>query len=99
MELIADRGLVLTTPQGKELWTSNTSGTLYGVMNNAGNFLLEDSDFSMLWDSFKYPIDTLLPAQIIEGREVLSSRQSETNFSKGRFQLRLRDDGNLVLIP
>uniref|UniRef100_A0A2N9J920 non-specific serine/threonine protein kinase n=1 Tax=Fagus sylvatica TaxID=28930 RepID=A0A2N9J920_FAGSY len=87
VELIADRGLVLTTPQGKELWTSNTPGTLYGVMNNAGNFLLEDSDFSMLWDSFKYPIDTLLPAQIIEGREVLSSRQSETNFSKGRFQL------------
>jgi hypothetical protein len=97
VELIADRGLVLTGPQGEELWTTNTTGTLYGYMNDTGNFLLQDSDYSNIWESFKYPSDTLLPTQIMERGGVLSSRRSETNFSKGRFQLRLVDNGNLVL--
>ena len=30
-------------------------------------------------------------------RSVLYSRQSETNFSKGRFLLKLQDDGDLLL--
>ncbi|KAK4607338.1 hypothetical protein RGQ29_001247 [Quercus rubra] len=97
VELITERGLVLTGPQGNELWSTNTTGTLYGAMNNTGNFVLEDSNFNKLWESFKNPSDTVLPAQIMERGGVLSSRQSETNFSKGRFQLQLGDDGNLVL--
>ena len=40
---------------------------------------------------------THLPSQIMERGGVLSSRQSETNYSKGRFELRLQQDGNLVL--
>ena len=97
VELITDRGLVLTGPQNDELWSTNSTGTLFGFMNNTGNFVLEDSNFIKLWESFKNPSDTMLPAQIMERGGVLSSRQSETNFSKGRFQLQLGDDGNLVL--
>ncbi|KAK7843454.1 g-type lectin s-receptor-like serine/threonine-protein kinase rlk1 [Quercus suber] len=97
VELITDRGLVLTGPQNDELWTTNSTGTLFGFMNNTGNFVLEDSNFNKLWESFKNPSDTMLPAQIMERGGVLSSRRSEINFSKGRFQLQLGDDGNLVL--
>uniref|UniRef100_A0A2N9J6Q9 Receptor-like serine/threonine-protein kinase n=1 Tax=Fagus sylvatica TaxID=28930 RepID=A0A2N9J6Q9_FAGSY len=99
VELLADRGLVLTSPQGVELWKPNTFvGTVaYGVMNNTGNFVLQDSGFNNIWESFKNPTDTLLPTQSMERGGVVSSRQSETNFSKGRFQLRLQEDGNLVL--
>ncbi|KAF3974621.1 hypothetical protein CMV_002071 [Castanea mollissima] len=97
VELINDRGLVLTGPQNDELWTSNSTGTLFGFMNNTGNFVLQDSNLNSLWESFKDPRDTMLPAQIMERGGVLSSRQSENNFSKGRFQLQLGDDGNLVL--
>uniref|UniRef100_A0A2N9J648 non-specific serine/threonine protein kinase n=1 Tax=Fagus sylvatica TaxID=28930 RepID=A0A2N9J648_FAGSY len=97
VELIADRGLVLTGPQGEELWTTNTTGTLYGYMNDTGNFELQDSNYKNIWESFKDPSDTLLPTQIMERGGVLSSRRSETNFSKGGFQLRLVDNGNLVL--
>uniref|UniRef100_A0A2N9J6P9 Receptor-like serine/threonine-protein kinase n=1 Tax=Fagus sylvatica TaxID=28930 RepID=A0A2N9J6P9_FAGSY len=97
VELIADRGLVLTGPQGEELWTTNTTGTFYGYMNDTGNFELQDSDYKNIWESFKDPSDTLLPTQIMERGGVLSSRRSETNFSKGRFQLRLLDNGNLML--
>ncbi|KAK9999250.1 hypothetical protein SO802_018853 [Lithocarpus litseifolius] len=101
VKLDADNGLVLTGPQGDELWTANTIvGTVaYGVMSNTGNFVLQDSSFNNLWESFKNPTDTLLPSQIVERSVVvvLYSRQSETNFSKGRFLLKLQDDGDLVL--
>uniref|UniRef100_A0A2N9HAC7 Bulb-type lectin domain-containing protein n=1 Tax=Fagus sylvatica TaxID=28930 RepID=A0A2N9HAC7_FAGSY len=53
VELIADRGLVLTGPQGEELWTTNTTGTLYGYMNDTGNFELQDSNYKNIWESFK----------------------------------------------
>jgi hypothetical protein len=98
-------GLVLTSPQGGELWKSVSSDqtltgvVAYAVMNDTGNFVLKDSNFDNLWESFQNPTDTMLPTQIMEwGGVLLSSRQSETNFSKGRFQLRFIDqEGNVVL--
>ena len=66
-------------------------------MNNTGNFVLQDSNFNKLWESFKSPSDTLLPSQNMDIGGKLSSRQSKTNFSKERFQLRLIPEGNLVL--
>jgi hypothetical protein len=102
VDLTAARGLVLTGPQGEKLWSSSdqslTSAVAYGVMNDTGNFVLEDRNFSKLWESFQYPTDTMLPTQIMERGGILSSRQSETSFSKGRFQLRfLQEAGILVL--
>ena len=99
VELTANGGLVLTGPQGDELWRSNTIiGTVaYGVMSNTGNFVLEDSNFNTIWASFNNPTDTLLPTQSMERGGVFYSRKSETNYSQGRFLLRLRDDGDLVL--
>ncbi|XP_035541170.1 G-type lectin S-receptor-like serine/threonine-protein kinase RLK1 [Juglans regia] len=94
--LSSDRGLVLTSPQGEELWTSqNLTGVVAsGVMNDTGNFVLRDSSFNKVWESFLYPADTILPTQKMERGGFLSSRQSETKFSKGRFQLRFVQDGN-----
>ena len=68
VELDADKGLVLTGPQGDELWRSNTIvGTVsYGVMSNTGNFVLQDSNSNNLWQSFEDPKDTLLPSQTVE---------------------------------
>jgi hypothetical protein len=100
VELIADQGLALTGPQGEDLWTSQnliTGVAAYGVMNDTGNFVLEDGNFNKVWESFQNPTDTILPTQIMEKGGILSSRQSETNFSKGRFQLRFDQVGNLVL--
>ncbi|CAB4312615.1 unnamed protein product [Prunus armeniaca] len=99
VNLTAHSGLVLTSPQGKELWKSETivGVVANGVFNDTGNFVLEDDSSKKLWESFKNPTDTILPGQIIETGGSLASRQSETNYSKGRFQLRLQQDGNLVL--
>ncbi|PQM38490.1 G-type lectin S-receptor-like serine/threonine-protein kinase RLK1 [Prunus yedoensis var. nudiflora] len=99
VNLTAHSGLVLTSPQGEELWKSETivGVVANGVFNDTGNFVLEDDSSKKLWESFKNPTDTILPGQIIQTGGSLASRQSETNYSKGRFQLRLQQDGNLVL--
>ncbi|XWS71111.1 hypothetical protein CRYUN_Cryun03dG0110200 [Craigia yunnanensis] len=102
LELFYDSGLVLNGPQGELLWhakTINTTFVAYGFMNDTGNFVLLNENFLVVWESFKNPTDTMLPTQILEINEVLSSRYKETNFSRGRFQFRLREDGNAVLTP
>ncbi|XP_020230924.1 G-type lectin S-receptor-like serine/threonine-protein kinase LECRK3 isoform X2 [Cajanus cajan] len=98
LELNDSRGLVLSNPQGLELWRSNfTSGIVFnGLMNDDGNFQLLDQNFVPIWESFTHPTDTLVPTQVMELNGELSSRQGELNFSRGRFKLLLQEDGNLV---
>ncbi|KFK27854.1 hypothetical protein AALP_AA8G438100 [Arabis alpina] len=99
--LTAGRGLVLTHPRGQQLWRSLLPpGTVSrGRITDDGNFALlgEDSE-TELWSSFANPTDTLLPTQSIEVGGNLSSHRTETNFTKGRFRLRLGDDGDLQLL-
>ncbi|KAM6578994.1 hypothetical protein CsatB_030831 [Cannabis sativa] len=97
--LTPETGLVLTTPQGKELWKSESidETVVNGVISNEGNFVLEGNNSKKVWESFKNPTDTILPSQVLDIGQVLSSHQSESNFSRGRFQFRLREDGNVVL--
>ncbi|KAK1402957.1 Receptor-like serine/threonine-protein kinase [Heracleum sosnowskyi] len=99
VQLTADRGLVLSDSRGKELWKSAmSSGTASnGVFNDTGNFIIFGRSSTKLWDSFSNPTDTLLPTQTLRINGMLYSRLSETNFTKGRFQLRLLDNGSLVL--
>ncbi|CAJ1977797.1 unnamed protein product [Sphenostylis stenocarpa] len=101
LELSEDSGLVLKSPQGVQLWTSQPiSGTIsYGLLNDTGNFQLLDENSQMLWDSFSNPTDTLVPSQIMEIGGTLSSRHKETNFSRGRFQFRLITEGTAKLNP
>lgn len=98
VELTADRGLVLTDPNGQLIWRSQftTGEVAFARMNDTGNFVVY-SDSESLWESFNNPTDTLLPTQVIDRGGLLSSRLKENNFSKGRFQFRLLADGNAVL--
>ncbi|XP_057981110.1 G-type lectin S-receptor-like serine/threonine-protein kinase LECRK4 [Malania oleifera] len=97
IELTADGDFTLNDPQGQVLWKVD------GVFTNAamldtGNFVLANrSSDNYGWESFKNPFDTILPTQVLEVGGMLSSRQTENSYSKGRFQLRLLPDGNLVL--
>ncbi|KNA25171.1 hypothetical protein SOVF_008960 [Spinacia oleracea] len=102
--LTADKGLVLSDPQASSLlWStsddfSNGNGVSYGFMSDTGNLVLKNSSSNdPVWQSFNHPTDTLLPTQIMEINGVVNSRLSENNFRKGRFQLRLIPNGNLVL--
>ncbi|XP_050369376.1 G-type lectin S-receptor-like serine/threonine-protein kinase LECRK3 [Argentina anserina] len=97
--LTANSGLVLTSPQGEQLWKSNQTiaGVVsHGVMNDTGNFVLEDVKSVKLWETFNNPTDTMLPGQVMQRGGKLSSRKSETDYSRGSFTLNFEDDGNLV---
>ncbi|XP_043700008.1 G-type lectin S-receptor-like serine/threonine-protein kinase LECRK2 [Telopea speciosissima] len=68
-------------------------------MLDNGNFVLESNNFVHIWESFSQPTDTMLPGQILQVGGNLSSRLSKTNYSRGRFQLRMLDDGTLQINP
>ncbi|ONH99190.1 hypothetical protein PRUPE_6G016600 [Prunus persica] len=96
VNLTAHSGLVLTSPRGEELWKSET---IVGVVANG---VLNDTGYDSskkLWESFKNPTDTILPGQIIEREGNLASRQSENNYSNGRFQLWLQQAGTFCSTP
>ncbi|KAI7979799.1 G-type lectin S-receptor-like serine/threonine-protein kinase LECRK2 [Camellia lanceoleosa] len=95
IELTADRGLIFSSPQGEQTTISDPiiGVVAYGVMNDTGNFVLVNKNSEPLWQSFNQFTDTLLPTQIMGNGKFRSSRQSESNFSQGRFQLsRLNGD-------
>ena len=64
-----------------------------------GNFVIYNSDQDVIWESFDYPTDTLLPGQrLLAGQELISS-MSDTHHSSGIFRLKMQTDGNLVQYP
>ncbi|KAK3439480.1 hypothetical protein EUGRSUZ_C04353 [Eucalyptus grandis] len=100
VQLIANRGLVLTDPRGRELWYSNLTATglaglAYAAMLDTGNFILASASHVNLWDSFSQPTDTILPTQQLNLGATVTARYSEMNYSAGRFHFKLREDGNL----
>ncbi|XP_039165918.1 G-type lectin S-receptor-like serine/threonine-protein kinase LECRK3 [Eucalyptus grandis] len=99
VQLTANRGLVLTDPRGRELWSSNltATGLAYAAMLDTGNFILASASHVNLWDSFSRPTDTILPTQQLDLGAKLNARYSEMNYSAGRFLFTLQNDGNLVL--
>ncbi|KAE9450239.1 hypothetical protein C3L33_17863, partial [Rhododendron williamsianum] len=104
VDLLVD-GLTLTGPQGETLWKAEPSTTAtisHAGMLDTGNFVLFSTGASnavYAWESFNYPTDTILPTQILPMGGMLYSRLTETNYSRGRFELRFTTDGNLELNP
>ncbi|KAJ0623730.1 putative protein kinase RLK-Pelle-SD-2b family [Helianthus annuus] len=98
VDLVDKRGLVLSDPRGKEVWSSESLSDLaYGYMNDTGNFVIVGSNSRNIWESFDHPADTMLPTQVMVRGGVINSKMDKTNFAGGRFQLRMLQDGNLVL--
>ncbi|KAK4850823.1 hypothetical protein QYF36_010067 [Acer negundo] len=96
----AEGRLVLQTAQGQDTNITDIAQTAsYASMLDTGNFVIYNSDGDILWQSFKYPTDTLLPTQtLLAGMELFSS-VSETDQSTGFFHLKMQSDGNLVQYP
>ncbi|KAJ4952412.1 hypothetical protein NE237_029244 [Protea cynaroides] len=93
-------GLILQPTEGQEIPITTISQSASSAsMLDSGNFVLYDSQMKIIWQSFDYPTDTLLPGQqLMVGKELYSS-VSETNHSTGKFQLIMQHDGNLVQYP
>ncbi|KAK4283647.1 hypothetical protein QN277_000575 [Acacia crassicarpa] len=99
VELKSDGLFQLVDPEGDQIWIASPSrnGTDHAAMLDTGNFVLVGHESQNLWQSFDHPSDTILPGQVLHSPAQLVSRYSQNNFSRGKFLLRLQDDGNLVL--
>ncbi|XP_047306592.1 G-type lectin S-receptor-like serine/threonine-protein kinase LECRK3 [Impatiens glandulifera] len=108
LELSADTGLLsLTDPTGLLIWNSSISRystakndsliTPYAAMLDNGNFMVVSSSGDKIWESFRYPTDTILPGQILKTGDLLWAMKSETDYRPGRFELRLLSNGSLVM--
>ncbi|XP_077227659.1 G-type lectin S-receptor-like serine/threonine-protein kinase LECRK3 [Tasmannia lanceolata] len=91
--------LVLSNNQGRAIWTSQVTNGIAtsAAMLDTGNLVLWNSSSDITWQSFDHPTDTILPTQILHMEAMLYSRETETNYSSGKFELLLQNDGNLVL--
>ncbi|GMI65457.1 hypothetical protein HRI_000215000 [Hibiscus trionum] len=100
VELAESGHLVLTDPAGKELWRSprptDDSRVSHAAMLDTGNFVIVSRNSSNIWESFKYPTDTILPEQELGVNDYLLSTSAETRYGKGKYQLRF-SNGHFVL--
>ncbi|XP_073103352.1 G-type lectin S-receptor-like serine/threonine-protein kinase LECRK1 [Elaeis guineensis] len=99
---LTNEGLKLFLQQSEGRLISNIStGTdaSSASMLDSGNFVIYDSSFNVIWETFDYPTDTIMAGQVLAAGSELVSSVSETNHSSGKFQLSMQSDGNLVLYP
>ncbi|KAK8573628.1 hypothetical protein V6N13_009716 [Hibiscus sabdariffa] len=100
VELTRSGFLILRDHKGNELWRSRSltddSQVSHAAMLDTGNFVIVSKNSTNIWESFKDPTDTILPTQELDADGSLSSILAETNYGKGRYQLRF-DKGSLVL--
>lgn len=68
-------------------------------MLNSCNFVLYNSEYKIIWQSFDFPTEALLPGQHLLTRAELVSSIFETDHSSGNFRIRMQDNGNLVQYP
>ncbi|KAJ9685843.1 hypothetical protein PVL29_017779 [Vitis rotundifolia] len=100
LELTSDGQFILSDPQGKEIWRPQNSVTAvtHAAMLDTGNFVLENRNQNLtVWQSFQNPANTILPTQTLEIGGTMYSQQSNSSYSKGRFQIQVEAGGNLVL--
>ncbi|GLJ05485.1 hypothetical protein SUGI_0018920 [Cryptomeria japonica] len=97
LQLTVNR-LSLSDNRKNVLWLSKYADKVAeAAMLDNGNFVLLNALFDIIWQSFHYPMDTLLPGQRLMTNSNIFSKASTTNFSAGRFELSMQKDGNLVL--
>ncbi|CAK9148818.1 unnamed protein product [Ilex paraguariensis] len=87
--------LILYDSKNTELWKASSSSTnnnkpTCAAMLDSGNFVIINEDSTPAWESFNEPTDTILPGQTLKIDNPLKSRQSDTNFTNGRFQLHMQ---------
>ncbi|KAL4649553.1 hypothetical protein ACB092_01G021700 [Castanea dentata] len=91
-------GNLILTDAGKfTIWTTNTISlsSVQLSLSNTGNLVLRNLEDVILWQSFDFPTDTLLPQQLLTRNTKLVSSRSQRNFSTGFYEL-LFDNDNLL---
>ncbi|KAG5021976.1 hypothetical protein JHK85_018318 [Glycine max] len=96
LSLLKTGNLVLTDAGQFDVWSTNTlsSKTLELHLFDTGNLVLREqsNQSAVLWQSFGFPTDTLLPGQIFTRFTKLVSSRSEGNHSSGFYNLYFDND-------
>lgn len=97
--LLTTYGLLLqsNSPDASSLIVNSSQPTAAAEMLDNGNFVLYNLIGSVIWQSFDYPTDSLLPGQRLPRGGMLLSRASQMDLKKGIFRLWMQYDANLVL--
>ncbi|XVF77729.1 hypothetical protein PTKIN_Ptkin14bG0070300 [Pterospermum kingtungense] len=100
---ISGRGILqLSNNTNSIFWSSNTSRLLknpVAQLLDSGNLVVRDGEENILWQSFDYPSDTLLPEMklgknFLTGKETfISSWKSAENPAQGEFSARIDSRG------
>ncbi|XXG75308.1 hypothetical protein AAC387_Pa07g3841 [Persea americana] len=100
MWLHPDGAMVINDADGSTIWSANTGTPEVdrAELLNSGNLVLKNPSGRILWQSFDFPTDTLLPRQLItKGKRLLSSR-GPGDFSSGYFILYFDSDNVLRMM-
>ncbi|RWR86144.1 putative receptor protein kinase ZmPK1 [Cinnamomum micranthum f. kanehirae] len=100
MWLHQDGAMVINDADGSTIWSANTSTPEVdrAELLNSGNLVLKNPNGRILWQSFDFPTDTLLPQQLItKGKRLLSSI-GPGGFSSGYFILYFDSDNVLRMM-
>ncbi|GKV51005.1 hypothetical protein SLEP1_g57683 [Rubroshorea leprosula] len=101
ISLLRNGGLILTDATGKTEWNVDSvsaSSVQLKLLNN-GNLVLQTLDGTYtLWESFKFPTDTLLPNQEFTKDTNLISSRSRSNYSSGNYKFYFDNDNVLRLL-
>ncbi|KAH0691206.1 hypothetical protein KY285_018388 [Solanum tuberosum] len=82
--------LVLTDTNGREFVLYNGTGTSHATMQDDGNFVLRSSSSGVLWESFEFPTDVILPGQVlVMGQKMFSSANGTVDYSTGKYRLEI----------
>lgn len=92
--------MVLTDVDGTVIWMTNTTstGADRAELLDTGNLVLKDRHDKILWQSFDFPTDTLLPNQVFRKRTKLISGVGNGTYASGYFSLYFDNDNVLRLI-
>ncbi|XP_029127045.1 putative receptor protein kinase ZmPK1 [Cajanus cajan] len=103
LSLLQNGNLALSDADESHVWSTNTvslSSSLRLSLHNTGNLVLSETKGGgvVLWQSFDFPTDTLLPQQVFTRHAKLVSSRSDSNSSSGFYSFFFDNDNILRLL-
>ncbi|XP_050114695.1 putative receptor protein kinase ZmPK1 [Malus sylvestris] len=100
LTLHKDGNLVLTDGVGSTVWSTSTfsNAGVEARLLETGNLVLINQSKGVIWQSFDFPTDTVLPSQRIVKKTMLVSMRSQGTYLSGYYNFKFDDTNILYLI-
>ncbi|CAK9143547.1 unnamed protein product [Ilex paraguariensis] len=100
LDLHGNGNLVLTDADGSITWSTNTfsDAIVEARLLETGNLILINQAEEIIWQSFYFPTDTLLPGQILSKNITLVSMRNRGTYFSGFYNFKFDDNNVLDLI-